>query len=128
LGKKKRRTPLKFDVGVLRSKAKTSPLERDADLKIAAAGIDAPTHEQCILPGRRFRFDRVWYPERVALEIHGAYGAKSRHRTSQGFQRDRVKMNLAQIAGWIVIEAGTDHVKSGEFIEWVKDALESRRQ
>ena len=35
-------------------------------------------------------------------------------------------MNLAQLNGWLVIEATTSHVKSGEFIEWVDRALELR--
>lgn len=103
-----------------------SSLERDAALKMAAAGIDEPAREQHILPGRRFRFDFVWYPQRVTLEVHGIYGPKSRHRTAIGFQKDRVKMNLAQLQGWIVIEAGTDHIKTGEFVKWVQAALELR--
>ena len=94
---------------------------------MAVAGVEKPVAEQCILPGRRFRFDRVWFDQRVALEIHGVYGKKSRHLTTKGFQEDRVKMNLAQLAGWLVIEAGTDHIKSGEFVSWVEEALESRR-
>ena len=93
---------------------------------MTAAGIGGFLAEQHIIPGRRFRFDFAWYEERVALEVHGVYGKKSRHRTAGGFQRDRVKMNLAQLEGWLVIEAGTDHIKSGEFIQWIKDALASR--
>ena len=123
---KKRRTPRTLDARLLRSGGGSS-LEKETVLKLAAAGIDGYSREQHILPGRRFRFDFAWYAEKVALEIHGVYGNKSRHRTSTGFQRDRVKMNLAQIAGWIVIEAGTDHVKSGEFLEWLEAALQNRR-
>lgn len=89
-------------------------------------GLGGYQREQHILPGRRFRFDFVWWDERVALEVHGVYGNKSRHRTSTGFQRDRAKMNLAQLDGWLVLEAGTDHVKSGEFLEWVREALAKR--
>jgi hypothetical protein len=35
-------------------------------------------------------------------------------------------MNLLQLDGWIILEAGTDHVKTGEFLEWVTAALDKR--
>lgn len=104
-----------------------SPLEQSAALQLLSAGLAGWKREGRLLAPRRFLVDFYWPKERVALEVHGVYGAKSRHRTAKGFQRDRVKMNLLQLDGWVVIEAGTDHIKSGEFLEWVRDALASRQ-
>ena len=82
--------------------------------------------EQRILAPRRFLFDFVWPAQKVALEVHGGQWSGGRHQTGTGFGRDRVKMNLAALDGWLVLEACTDHVKSGEFVEWVQRALEVR--
>lgn len=104
-----------------------SPLEQSAALQLLGAGLGGFKREGHLLAPRKFRVDFYWPKERVVLEVHGVYGAKSRHRTAKGFQRDRVKMNLLALEGWLVIEAGTDHIKSGEFVEWVSGALGSRR-
>lgn len=37
-------------------------------------------------------------------------------------------MNLAQLAGYIVIEAGTTQIKDGSFVPWVRDALALRAE
>ena len=107
----------------VRKRKGPSSLESMAALKMKARGVPKWETERRILAPRRFMFDFVWSKQRVTLEVHGVYGRKSRHLTPSGFQRDRVKMNLAQLAGWIVIEAGTDHIRSGEFVHWVIDAL-----
>lgn len=118
--------------GVVRSKhaakaRRGSQLEQSAALQLLGAGLGGYRREGYLLAPRRFRFDFYWPKEKVALEVHGVYGQKSRHRTAKGFQQDRVKMNLLQLEGWVVLEAGTDHVKTGEFLEWVRSALKSRR-
>lgn len=103
-----------------------SPLEASVQQQLDAAGLTGYRREGRLLAPRRFLFDFYWKDQRVALEVHGVYGYKSRHRTAKGFQADRVKMNLLQLDGWIILEAGTDHVKTGEFLEWVTAALEKR--
>ena len=104
-----------------------SSLEIQAGLLLRARGMSGFLREQKILAPRRFEFDFVWPTFKVTLEVHGGqYLKKGRHQTASGFARDRVKMNLAQLEGWLVIEACTDHVKSGEFTKWVADALSSR--
>lgn len=80
------------------------------------------TEERLLYP-RRFLFDFVWHEERVILEVHGGQWINGRHQTGYGFARDRVKMNLAQLEGWVVLEACTEHIKSGEYTRWVAKAL-----
>ena len=104
-----------------------SHLEARAKLLLTAAGLPEAKREARILAPRRFRFDFAWHKYKVALEVHGGQYTRGRHQTATGFAKDRVKMNLAQLAGWIVIEACTEHVKSGEFVEWVEAAIETRR-
>lgn len=123
---KRSRTP-RVDSRLLRRGTTGSSLEQEAVLKMAAAGITGYLREQWLVPGRRFAFDFSWARERVVLEVHGVYGKKSRHLNPKGFQNDREKMNLAQMQGWLVIEAGTDQIKKGEFIQWLQDALQLRR-
>lgn len=91
-----------------------------------AAGVPSWLSEQRLLAPRRFCFDFAWPEHKVVLEVHGGQYMRGRHQSSMGFARDRVKMNLATLAGWLVIEACTEHVKSGEFVVWVKQALSLR--
>lgn len=103
-----------------------STLERQAAVRLQAAALTEGMESELsgLIPGRRFRFDFGWRDWGVLLEIHGGiYKRKNRHTTAEGFTRDRVKMNLAQLHGWTIIEATNPHVDSGEFCYWVRDAL-----
>lgn len=109
-----------------RQSNRKSKLEGLAEAQLRAAGIGGWVREARLLAPRRFLFDFAWPSEKVVLEIHGGQWTGGRHQTGWGFARDRVKMNLLALRGWLVIEACTDHVNSGEFIDWVKLALSSR--
>ena len=39
---------------------------------------------------------------------------------------DKVKMNSAQLLGWVVIEATTAQVKSGDMLVWISKAIAKR--
>lgn len=123
----KRRTP-SITSDKLRAGKTKSSLEQLAASQLLAAGLGGFECEQHILRPRRFRFDYVWYEGKVVLEVHGVFGYKSRHLTAGGFMKDREKMNLAQLAGYIVIEAGTTQIKDGSFVPWVRDALALRAE
>lgn len=74
-------------------------------------------------PTRKWRFDYAWTDIKVALEIHGGVFTNGRHTRGKGFSEDKVKMNSAQLLGWIVIEATTAQVKNGQMLKWIKEAI-----
>lgn len=87
-----------------------------------------PKYEKEIMfhPKRRWRFDYAWTDLKIALEIHGGVFTNGRHTRGKGFSEDKVKMNNAQLLGWIVIEATTAQVKDGLMLNWITEAIELR--
>jgi very-short-patch-repair endonuclease len=69
-----------------------------------------------------FRADFLWPDEKLIVEVQGAVG-RGRHTTAAGFMRDRVKMNLAQLAGYRVLEVCAAHIRDGSAIDWITEAL-----
>ncbi len=89
---------------------------------------ELPGYEQEYIfhPTRKWRFDYSWPELKVALEIHGGVFSNGRHTRGVGFSEDKVKMNSAQLLGWLVIEATTTQVKSGQMLDWITTAIELR--
>lgn len=60
--------------------------------------------EKYIIPDRKYRFDFVHAPSKVAIEIQGGIWSrgKSGHKSGTGLERDYEKINLAQAHGWKV--------------------------
>jgi hypothetical protein len=89
---------------------------------------ELPGHKKEIIfhPVRKWRFDYSWPELKVALEVHGGIFTNGRHTRGKGFTEDKVKMNAAQLLGWIVIEATTAHVKNGQMLTWITEAIALR--
>lgn len=87
------------------------------------AGLPEPVREHRFCPGRRFRFDWAWVPERVALELEGGVWTWGRHVRPQGYERDCEKYSLAAILGWRVIRATPAMVEDGQALELLQQAL-----
>jgi hypothetical protein len=83
--------------------------------------------EVALIPGRRFRFDFVHKPSRVAIEIQGGTYARSpkSHNTGVGLDRDYEKNNLAQYHGFIIFQLSckmiTDH-----WLKLIHETINSR--
>lgn len=75
-------------------------------------------------PTRKWRIDYAWPEHKIAVEIHGGVHNGGRHTRGTGFVEDRIKMNEAQLLGWIVIEASPDHMK--QLFDWIVKAFEIR--
>ena len=103
-------------------------LERAALTLLKQAGLRPPETEFKGIPGRHFRFDYAWPEQKVALECEGGTWDKgpSGHTFGTHFTKDCVKYSLAAAHGWLVIRATTDQIHSGEFVGWVRRALELR--
>lgn len=93
--------------------------------QVVGAGYPAPEYEYRFAPPRRWRFDACWIAERVALEREGLGGG--RHQRHHGYTADVVKYNQAALRGWLLIRATAAHLKSGDALGWVLQALEARR-
>jgi very-short-patch-repair endonuclease len=91
-------------------------------------GIPTPVAEYQGIPGRRFRFDFAWPGQKVALECEGGVwmSGKTGHTLGKHYEKDCLKYSLAASHGWLVIRATNHQIESGEFIGWVRRALELR--
>lgn len=100
-----------------------SDLERALAFQIRAKGLPKPKTEFLAIPGRKFRFDAAWVPQRLAVEVQGGIWKKGGHSTGTGITRDCEKNNLAVLAGWRVLHVTGDQIASGEAIRWIEAAL-----
>lgn len=78
-------------------------LERTFDFYADALGLPKPVKEYRFHPPRRWRFDRVWPEQRVAVELEGGIWSRGRHVRGAGFERDCEKYNTAAVEGWTVL-------------------------
>ena len=110
------------------NKAKAKEQARKLAELVGVNLIDLPGYQQEFIfhPVRKWRFDYAWVELKVALEIHGGVFTNGRHTRGKGFSEDKVKMNSAQLLGWIVIEATTAQVKGGLMLTWITEAIELR--
>jgi len=102
------------------SKAHTQLLNQ-----LKKAGFPQPVEELSFAKvfGRRFRFDIAWPEYRLAVEVHGGVWTRGRHVSGEGFTKDRVKMNYAQLLGWRVLEVTSDQVSKHLALTWITHAF-----
>lgn len=107
-----------------------STLERALAFQIRAKGLPKPVTEFLAIPGRRYRWDFCWQPQKLLLEVQGGIwgkhgkGGASAHSGGVAANRDAEKMNLAVLAGWRVLHVTGDQIASGEAIRWIEEALD----
>lgn len=77
---------------------------------ILAPGFDVPEKEVRFHPTRRWRFDRAWVKQKVAVEIDGGVFIRGRHTRGMGYHRQIEKQNQAQVCGWAVLRYDTKHI------------------
>ena len=105
------------------ARAKSSALEEAMALQLRAAGLPAPVREHSPIRGRRWRCDFCWPDQLVALEVEGGIYTGGRHNRPKGFNADAEKYNTLSIAGWVVLRVTRDHIKSGQALKWVQEAV-----
>jgi very-short-patch-repair endonuclease len=93
--------------------------------QIKEAGLPSPLR-QSRLPWshtkRLFKADFCWPDEKVVVEVQGG-GWGGRHVSGSGFMGDRVKINLATLAGYRVLEVCAAHIRDGSAVSWITHAL-----
>jgi very-short-patch-repair endonuclease len=95
-------------------------------LHLCAANL----HHGCIreyvfAPPRRFRADFAWPEQRLLVEVQGGIWTrgKASHSSGAGVSRDAEKLNTATLAGWRVLQVTSDHIRSGDAVAWIAQAL-----
>jgi hypothetical protein len=80
--------------------------------------------EECVIKGRRFRWDFV-IPPNILIEIQGGTWGRERtgHSSGAGIKRDCEKLNLATLAGWRTLHFTSDMVHDGSALTTAEKLL-----
>jgi len=84
--------------------------------------LPEPIREYHHLRGSKHRLDFAWPDYRVngmqlGVEVQGMV-----HRASKdNFNRDLVKRAQGILQGWLVLEVGGEHIRSGKAMEWLQE-------
>lgn len=89
-------------------------------------GLPRPETEYQFLKTRRFRFDYAWIKERVALEVVGGVWVRGGHSRGKIQLRDMERRNLAQLAGWKVLEVPPAALFQSDTLDMLRQALQLR--
>ena len=98
----------------------------DLPSQVEFSGMPELETEWKFHPKRKWRFDYA-YPElKIGMEREGGIWTRGRHVRGKGFEGDVRKYNTAALMGWIVIRFTPDMERSGEALEFLKRAVNSR--
>ena len=100
-----------------------SELEADFARAVNLPHIPRPERELCLVPNRQWRSDFVWPEQRLVVEVEGGTHSGGRHTRGRGFAGDCRKYAALTLQGWKVIRVTGEHIKSGEAVSWVEQAL-----
>jgi len=104
-----------------------SDLEEVFSFQMHAVGLEGFVREYAAIPGRRFRFDFAFVPERLLIEINGGTYNGGSHGRGVGINRDYEKHNLAVINNWRVLSFDTKQVKSGAALQVTEQLLKGEK-
>jgi very-short-patch-repair endonuclease len=102
----------------------TSPLETQFAAQIRQAGLPEPVRELVFHPDRKWRADFCWPEAMVMVEIDGGTWTGGRHTRGKGYAEDICKTNAAQLMGYTALKATGEHIRSGQALGWLSEALE----
>lgn len=100
--------------------------------QIHALGLPEPAQEYHFHKKRRWRFDLAWPDQMVACEVEGGVWMQTETGRGKGhahpirFTEDCEKYSEAAVAGWRLIRATPEQVKSGQAADWLSRTLERR--
>ena len=110
---------------------KRTEIEDGLALQLDLAGIQY-IREYKAIPGRKFKWDFCFPSDcwmmglpssSILLEVQGGIWVQGGHSTGTGIERDMEKLNLATVNGFRVLQVGKKHVKNGEALRWVQEAV-----
>jgi very-short-patch-repair endonuclease len=103
--------------------AAPSALEQALAAQIRLTGLPTPVTEHRFHASRAWRFDFAWPDRHLALEVEGGVWLGGRHQRGQGYTDDCAKYSEAAIAGWRLLRVTGEHVKNGQALVWLEQAL-----
>lgn len=114
----------------LKNSKKRSAIEDVFAVQLSQAGVRDFRRNARFIPGRRFEADFYFPKLRLVVEVDGGlWMPRGGHTSGSGAKRDRERDILAYVSGRVLtIRVASDHVKSGEALEWVKQILEIRQE
>lgn len=101
----------------------TSGLEQSLQAQLRITAVTGWMVEYRFHPARRWRFDVAWPDQRLAVEIEGGVWTRGRHNRGAGFTGDCEKFSAAAILGWRVLRVTGEHIKNGQALTWITQAL-----
>jgi very-short-patch-repair endonuclease len=102
---------------------KTADLADKLAFHLHAVGVRDFEREYRFHPVRRWRFDIALTRQRIAIECDGGLYINGRHSRGASQEKDYEKHNAAVVLGWRVLKFGPNHIKSGEAVKVVEDAM-----
>lgn len=76
--------------------------------------LPPPSREVKLIESRQWRFDFVWFTEKIVVEIEGGIHTNGRHTRAKGFSEDIRKYRSAENLGYRILRFTPQMVKSGE--------------
>lgn len=101
-------------------------LQAAFDEAIRAAGLPEATPEYLFAWAairRKWRIDRAWPEQRIALEIEGGIHMRGRHIRPEGFLRDMEKYNQLAVWGWLLLRVTYDMLADGRALALLEAAF-----
>jgi very-short-patch-repair endonuclease len=106
--------------------AAESPLETKAIQALRRSGLPEPVHQHEIWNDGAFvaRVDLAYPPQRIAIEVDGY----EYHSAKQDWERDLVRRNALEGAGWRVLHVTDQQLRSHRqsFVEAIRHCLEAQ--
>jgi very-short-patch-repair endonuclease len=101
-----------------------SAIEELFALHIRGAKMQPAKREHVFAAPRKWRLDFAWPEEKIAVEVEGGTWTNGRHSRGTGFAADCEKYARAAILGWTVLRVTSDHVRTGQAIQWLEELME----
>ena len=110
-----------------------SKLEEELALQLKLAKFPTPIREYRIfskikkagLIKKKSRCDFVWPEYMLIVEVEGGIWTNGRHVRGTGFINDCEKYNEATLLGYKVLRVTAEHIKSGQALNWIEEALKT---
>jgi hypothetical protein len=86
-------------------------------------GLPEPEYEVKHIPGRKFRLDIAWEPQRIGIEVNGGVWILGKHGRGSGIVKDMEKNNLSVVYGWRVFQVQPKDLCTQGTVELVRTLM-----
>ena len=100
-----------------------SALNETLAMQLHCAKLPEPGREFRFQDNRKWRFDFAWPDEKIAAEVNGGTWIQGRHNRGSSIKAEYDKLNAAVLGGWRVLLFTAEHIKTGEALNVIEEAL-----